>query len=251
MSAYRSYVICTSPRSGSTLLCKLLAANNISGKPESYFHDPSLSSWLRYHGLNNETFKDERTSLAAVFEAARQKGTAGTGQFGLRLQGRSRGYFLKQLRLLHPQHSNDVARIEAAFGRCLIIHLTRSDKLGQAISFVKAQQTGLWHKNADGSELERLAPPARPVFDQGRIEQTKTEFENLEDAWRDWFAREGIAPFTITYDQLSSDPRGVLSDVLSALGHDPTVAQNVPVPTAKLSDATNRQWAQRFLSDTA
>ncbi|HBF29284.1 Stf0 family sulfotransferase, partial [Rhizobium sp.] len=31
MAKFSSYVICTSPRSGSTLLCKLLAATGISG----------------------------------------------------------------------------------------------------------------------------------------------------------------------------------------------------------------------------
>ncbi|MEM1201062.1 MAG: Stf0 family sulfotransferase, partial [Pseudomonadota bacterium] len=33
MAGFDAYVICTSPRSGSTLLCKLLAPTGIAGKP--------------------------------------------------------------------------------------------------------------------------------------------------------------------------------------------------------------------------
>ncbi|MBT6203829.1 MAG: sulfotransferase, partial [Rhodospirillaceae bacterium] len=43
MARYQSYVICTSPRSGSTLLCSLLAATGLAGNPCSHFHDPSIS----------------------------------------------------------------------------------------------------------------------------------------------------------------------------------------------------------------
>ena len=32
----------------------------------------------------------------------------------------------------------------------------REDKVGQAISRLKAEQTGLWHKFSDGTERERL-----------------------------------------------------------------------------------------------
>ena len=43
MAKYESYVLCTSPRSGSTLLCKLLAATGVAGNPDSYFHRPAVS----------------------------------------------------------------------------------------------------------------------------------------------------------------------------------------------------------------
>ncbi|MCB1328508.1 MAG: hypothetical protein KDK28_03205, partial [Maritimibacter sp.] len=42
------------------------------------------------------------------------------------------------------------------------------------------------------------------------------------------------------------DPRGVLRDVLVALGRDPAAADGVMVPTRKLAGATNRDWARRY-----
>ncbi len=159
---YRSYIICTTPRSGSTLLCNLLAETRVAGVPESYFHRPSVESWLQSQGLRRSDFVTEEDALTAVLESVRQAGAGGTGLFGLRLQRGSFDFFQQQLARLYPDAPDDVARIEAAFGPTLYVHLTRTDKLAQAISHVIAEQTGLWHRAADGSELERLSAPEAP-----------------------------------------------------------------------------------------
>ena len=153
MAKYDSYIICTSPRSGSTLLCKLLAATGVAGNPDSYFHRPSISDWLADLGLTRKRSVPERELLEAIFRAAIAKGTLGTGIFGLRLQRHSFDFFTEKLAVLYPEHSNDVERFQAAFGRTLFVHLTRRDKVAQAVSYVKAQQTGLWHAAPDGTEL--------------------------------------------------------------------------------------------------
>src|SRR3954463_7138854 len=43
-----TYFVCATPRSGSTLLCKSLAATGVAGKPEEYFER------LRHSGLPRE-----------------------------------------------------------------------------------------------------------------------------------------------------------------------------------------------------
>lgn len=251
MAAYRSYMICSSPRSGSTLLCKLLEATGIAGKPKSYFHSPSLEDWLESYEFGIGDYPNVDAARVAVFRAAHAKGRAGSDVFGLRMQGKSLEFFLEQLGKLHPEQSTDVARFQAQFGKPLFIHLTRSDKLGQAVSFVKARQTGLWHKNSDGSELERLSPPAEPVYNRDELVRCKHEFEVLDARWLDWFAQEGINPVTIHYDQLARDPNGELARVLSALKLDPSVAHAVATPTAKLADSTNQDWVRRFRTEDA
>src|SRR3954471_2058841 len=35
----QSYLVCATPRSGSTLLCELLAATGVAGRPQEYFED--------------------------------------------------------------------------------------------------------------------------------------------------------------------------------------------------------------------
>lgn len=218
MARFQSYIICTSPRSGSTLLCKLLAATGKSGNPGSHFHNPSIADWKRYYGLTAEDFSSERAALMAIFDAARTRGTGNTGIFGLRLQRRSYNFFMQQMDVLHPGLSSDVEHIRAGFGNTLFIHLTRGNKLEQAISLVKATQTGLWHIAPDGTELERTSDPQDPVYDANLIAQNLAELTTLDQEWNDWFTRENLEPLRVTYDTLSANPAEALAGLLDRLG---------------------------------
>jgi LPS sulfotransferase NodH len=47
-----SYIICTMPRSGSTLLCKLLASTGRTGNPNSFYHRAEfMREWAAEWGL--------------------------------------------------------------------------------------------------------------------------------------------------------------------------------------------------------
>lgn len=249
MAPFRSYVICTSPRSGSTLLCKLLTATGIAGNPDSYFHTPSIDDWLRKFDLTAEETASEQEVLSSLFTAAQARGSAGTGIFGLRLQRDSFDFFTQQAGRLNPGLSNDAARFQAAFGKTLFIHLTRTDKIDQAISFVKATRSGLWHRASDGTELERLSPPQEPDYDAAEIARKLSELTALDEEWEAWFTKEEIAPLRITYDEVSVDPIGTLARVLKALRLDPAAAKGVEPATAKLADATSMNWKERFLAE--
>jgi LPS sulfotransferase NodH len=52
---------------------------------------------------------------------------------------------MDQLKLLHSEQNSDVERLNTTFGKAAFIFLSRKNKLEQAISCVKAMQTGLWH----------------------------------------------------------------------------------------------------------
>lgn len=249
MAQFDSYVICTSPRSGSTLLCKLLASTGAAGKPGSHFHEPSIDSWLEYYGLEAEPGASERDTLARIFAAAVAKGSGGTGMFGLRLQRHSFPFFAEKLAALYPGLGSDRARFTAAFGRTLFIYLTRSDKVDQAVSCLRAEQTGLWHRAPDGTEIERLEPRSAPGYDGAALRRLFDEFTGFDHAWPAWFEAEGIAPLRITYDELSADPVAVLQTVTERLGLGPEAAAGIVPGTAKLADATNAEWAARFRTE--
>ncbi len=246
---YKSYIICTSPRSRSTLLCKLLAATGKSGNPNSHFHNPSISSLLKDFNLSADDFVSDRDALGSIFNAARKRGCGDTGLFGLRLQRGSFDFFIQQTGNLYQGLNSDLERLQAAFGSTLFIHLTRQNKLNQAISRVIATQTGLWHRGADGTELERTSAPQDPVYDADAIEQHIAELTVLDEAWKIWFDQENIDPLQITYDDLSDDPTEALANTLDHLGINRTVADNIRPPVAKLANATNRNWAERFQAE--
>lgn len=249
MPPYQSYLICTSPRSGSTLLCRLLAATGTAGRPSSLFHEPSLDDWLERFGLASDAERDERQALAGIFDSALERGRGGTDIFGVRLQRHSFAFFRDKLAILHPSRPSDHARLEAAFGRTLFIHLTRLDKAAQAVSYVKAQQSGLWHRASDGTELERLSPPREPVYDAELLRSTHDIMATADRDWENWFVDQGIAPLRLTYEALSADPPATLRLVLDALGLDSSPANTAVPDVARLADATSRDWVPRLRAD--
>lgn len=248
MANFKSYVICTSPRSGSTLLCKLLAATGIAGNPASYFHNPSISDWLNQFDLTPEASTPARSILDSIFKAAIIEGSLDTGMFGLRLQQPSFDFFSLKLAVLYPGHSSDTQRFRAAFGETLFIHLTRRDKVEQAVSYVKAEQTGLWHMAPDGTELERQSPPQTPTYNEDLIRERVGELTAYDRMWESWFAAENTDPLCITYETLSADPIKMLSRVLDHLGLDSQSIIDVKPDVAKLADKTNQDWVARFRS---
>lgn len=249
MKPFESYVICTSPRSGSTLLCRLLSEVGNAGLPDSHFHEPSLNEWLSEYGFGISEFNTRREALSAIFRAALEHGKGKSNVFGLRLQRHSFDFFIEQLRVLYPSLPDDKSRIEAIFGKTLFIHLTRENKLDQAISYVKAQQSGLWHSAPDGTEIERLSEPQAPTYDPTAIEAQLRLSEQMDKDWQSWFLSEGINPVRITYDELSAEPYRTLGGLLKELGLEQGPRVEVTPPTAKLADATNREWAERFRSE--
>jgi trehalose 2-sulfotransferase len=232
------------------MLCKLLAATKIAGNPGSLFHEPSIEAWLEDYGLEDAVHATREQALEAIFAAAIAQGKGDSEIFGLRLQRGSFKFFMEQLELLKPGKARDVDRIEAAFGPTLFIFLLREDRLDQAISRLRAEQTGLWHLRADGTELERMAPRREEGYDPNAIRTHMEELSNFNTAWRRWFDEQSIRPLKFSYETLSSRPEAVLAEILAALGLDSSLAKTVPPQTAKLADETNRDWRSRFEADS-
>ena len=187
--------------------------------------------------------------MSEVFSAVIAEGRGGADVFGLRLQRHSFDFFIEKLAVLHPRPATDRERFETAFGRTLFIHLAREDKVEQAVSYVKAEQSGLWHRAPDGSELERLSPPRELRYDPDLVGRQVEAMAAMDAAWIDWFEREGIAPLRLAYDRLAADPVGTLAVVLKELGLDASAASGVKPGVAKLADETSRQWVARFRAE--
>lgn len=249
MAQFNSYIICTTTRSGSTLLCDLLSGTGVAGKPESYFHQPTVASWAKALDIPPQGDGNELDFLRAIFNLVRRNGSGGTDVFGLRLMRKSFDFLLTQLDLLHPELPGDSAKFEAAFGRALYIHLTREDKVAQAISLIKATQTGLWHMAPDGTELERNAEPQPLCYNRAQIARHVAELTAYDAGWERWFENQKIIPVRVTYEDLTDDLTGTLSRLLDELGLDRMAAKAIVPNIARLADETNQIWAKRYRAE--
>jgi LPS sulfotransferase NodH len=226
-----------------------LGGDRCRGESGLLFSPSSISDWLADLGVTRKGSVPERELLEAIFRTAIAKGTLNTDIFGLRLQRDSFHFFTEKLGVLYPEHSNDFERFQAAFGRTFFVHLTRRDKVAQAVSYVKAQQTGLWHAAPDGTELERLSPPQEPAYDASEIRTRLEEVTAHDHGWEYWFASSEIAPLRITYEELSDGPVETLRVILDHLGLEGETADGVELGVAKLADNINQDWVARFRSE--
>ncbi|MEP6065576.1 MAG: Stf0 family sulfotransferase [Paracoccaceae bacterium] len=150
---------------------------------------------------------------------------------------------------MHPEQPNDRQRINTVFGETLFIHLTRTSKLDQAVSLVKALQSGLWHLASDGTEIERTAQPKPLVYDHVAISRELKNMNALEDAWVKWFEQQNLDPLRVTYAELSERPKATLTRILKALGQPIANVEDITIGIAKLADQTNQEWADRFRAE--
>lgn len=118
----------------------------MAGKPESYFHRPSIASWQQALDLPPGDTVDKLDVLHGILNKVRKKGSAGTNMSGLPLMRHRFDFLTAQLAILYPGLPHDAERFEAEFERTLYIHLPRDDKVGKVVSLIKADQSGTWHR---------------------------------------------------------------------------------------------------------
>lgn len=239
-----AYIVCATPRSGSTLLCDLLTDCGVAGRPNSFYRQVSIADWIEQWGLTEP--KESAGFDRAYFDAARAAGSSANGMFGMRMMWDSVAYLSARLEKLFPGRENDAVRYEAAFGRTVYVHLSRRDLVAQAVSRYRAEQSGLWHLHADGSERERVKTAPPPQFNRAAIASYVAEAETDNRSWETWFKTNRIAPLRLTYEMLDEDPVTAIGDLLSALGQDRAHVRHVSPRTRRIANEQSAQWVDRF-----
>ena len=241
-----AYILCSTPRSGTTLLCDLLSQTGVAGHPNSFFRQKSLKYWADLWGLEGCVDCQDAAFSARYLAAMRQAGQGETGLFGLRLMGPDLQFACDWLGRMHPGRPSEADRFAAAFGPLRYIYLSRSDKLAEAVSYIRAEQTGLWHGRPDGSTLEEIAPTVPQGYDPALITARMAELSAYDAAWPRWFEAQGIAPLRLSYEELAAAPQATLAQVLGHIGQDPAIAANTAPGLRKLADETSADWIRRY-----
>lgn len=249
MSSYESYIICATPRSGSTLLCDLMHATGVAGRPDSFFQRGFYSWWAEHLGLPYPSCGLEAEFQREYLTSVIDYGTNGTTIFGMRLMWESVTELSNGLAVHFPSLPNDKARLEAAFGKSLYIHLSRENKIEQAISLYRATESGLWHRFADGTERERLKSGKEPTYNAIELSKFYSKLEKQDNSWVSWFAEQDVEPLCLTYEDLSLNHRVGLVRVLHALCKNKKHADSLIPQSEKMADCKSKDWAIRLRAD--
>lgn len=244
----RTILICTHPRSGSTLLSEALHFAGGLGCPLEYFHvgfRPALEARWDVHGRGyvaavhrHRTDRDGVLSVKLfwrdVAELARELAPGFADMHALAPAETSPQIYKELAALLAP-----------VFPATEFVHLFRRDRVRQAVSALTATQTGTWRSIPTISEQ---APLADPIFDFGRLERLIAYSDFCHDHWRNFFAAIEVAPHVLTYENLAADYAGSVAGVLRHLGSEAAVPA---VRMRRQSDGRNEGMVLRFLRENA
>jgi len=227
-----AYFICATPRTGSTLLCGLLASSGVAGRPESYFRAQDMGLWAARWGL------PPGAPFAGYLRAARAAGRGGGGPFAARVMW---GTMAEVVQGIARPGGRDMDALTQEFGACRFVYLRRQDTVAQAVSLLRAEQTGRWHTT------QAPAPTGRARYDCAALRARVAEMEAHSAAWAAWFRANGIAPHALTYEALARDPEGGAREVLRFLGLP--AAMSLHAPTRRMADAVSADWAARYRAE--
>ena len=240
-----AYVICATPRTGSSLLCGLLESTGVAGCPESYFRLPDEQSWAIRWGIVRSP--EGAYTYADYVQAAIAAGSTENGVFAARLMWGTLGEVIDKLGTDSPDLAGrDVDLLSRVFGDVRFVFLRRDHVLGQAVSWLRAEQTNTWFEN---DQFPREQPEHEPSFDLDRISELVDLIDEHNTAWQDWFASVGVRPHPVRYEYLDADPIGVTRGVLGFLGLELPATREIQVRHKRMADELSAQWIERYRAE--
>jgi len=200
------YCICTTPRTGSSMLCGLLLSTGVLGAPAEHFNDVFRPKLRVRFGV------DPSLGDAGYWREVRHKGQTGN-VMGLKSMPWP---WERVAGIVRPTH---------------LIYLTRADELAQAISWYRAGQTGCWYGGSPACEFNEQAILARLM-----------EIRQDNRYWERAFEEYGRSPLRMTYDELVFDPDAAVRRIAGFLGVTlPAGWRGEPRSTVQ-RDELSRQW---------
>ena len=284
MKPERSYIVCATPRSGSTLVCHALAETGVAGRPEEYFEALRHSGRPRrpeeyFLGVEDQSIRDHlgergigsdppprsplwsRAAYDRYLEWAFEAGTTPNGVFGAKLMWGYFGDFVSLVRNIPAYRDVPLAELLSdVFPELTFVRIVRANKVRQAVSLWKAVQTATWREDqasagavasieSDGSPpyrsfIEEHRPQLR--FHYGAIDHLLRQLLIEEASWDAFFEHAGIKPILVLYENFAADYETSTLNLLDRLDLAPPEGFDFEPRMKKQSDAVNDDWTKRY-----
>jgi LPS sulfotransferase NodH len=212
-----SYVVCSTPRSGSTLLCRLLKSTGVAGFPMEYFN--------RHRHLPALRKRFGVSQMGEVARRLRETRTSPNGCFGFK------AHYDQFLQLGRK------ANLDELFPNLRYILIDRLDLLEQAVSYSRALQTGAW-QSTDSARAE-------PVLDHQHVVEALEYIANRKQMWSTFFALTGLSFHRLTYEELCRNPQRAVDGVIDFLGLEGGTSVDLSdAPTRIQRDEETVRWME-------
>lgn len=274
----RSYLVCSTPRSGSTLVCRALAQSGVAGHPEEFFealrhsgrprrpeeyftgtNDVSILDHLSERGVGDEPAPRSplwsRTAYDRYLEWAFAAGTTDNGVFGAKLMWGYFGDFVSLLRNVRAYRDVPLAELlPTVFPDLQFVRVVRANKVRQAVSLWKAVQTATWSE-AESTGRQDASAPYKSFLEEHRpglrfhyrgIEHLLNQLIAQESSWDTFFEHAGIEPILVLYENFASDYITSTVRLLERLGLEAPAEGLLSPPLKRQSDSVNDDWVRRY-----
>jgi LPS sulfotransferase NodH len=231
----RSVLLCSHPRSGSTLLGEAIHAAGGLGCPIEYLHRgfrPTLAERWRTPGLPDylRAFYRWRTDPSGVLASK---------------------VFWRDLEETAEERGSGCAAediVDQVFPAPVFIYLRRRDRVRQAVSAFVAKETGAFRALGD-----RADPPRDVAYSYEGILRQLAVSDYSHSRWQRFFQERGITPWQVCYEDLVTDyaltVKAVLSFLSSALEQRRTFVDARGPRLQRQADAASEGLVARFLRD--
>ena len=218
------YAICSTNRTGSSLLCELLMNSGLAGYPADFTNALHLEHFLPDCKAHRPMTKKSMVELIGKYSA--------NGIFGIKLPYASYKKEIERSTLLNlfPETPK-------------FIYITREDKLKQAISALKAVGERKYYS------FQEVENKTKESYSKKNIDFYLNNIKDQESEWERYFSRTNSNPLRISYEELETDQTNTLTKVLEFL--DVNVTKFVPSKTKlkKQSNDVNLEWEKKYKSE--
>jgi trehalose 2-sulfotransferase len=283
--ADRSYLVCATPRSGSTLVCQMLKATGVAGRPEEYFEALLHSGRPRrpeeyFIGVDDQSIFDHlgerskhddpqprsplwsRAAYDRYLEWAIEQGTTPNGVFAAKLMWGYFGDFVSLLRNVPAYRDLPLSELlPAVFPDVTFVRVVRANKIRQAVSLWKAVQTATWRQEdaQRGLSVSKIPDESDPPyksfmaehrpqlrFHYGAIAHLLQQLLVEEASWDAFFEQAGIKPVLVLYENFAADVERSLRALLQRLDLELPSDFEMEPRMRRQSDGINDDWVRRY-----
>jgi LPS sulfotransferase NodH len=265
-----AYIVCSTQRSGSTYLCRLLAGTGVAGNPEEYFEaraetglPPQPGYFLAGLPRTGAGVRDgprpvdapEYADLRLVdgwrahLERTFRLGTTANGVFATKLMFNQLSD-VEQHAVALPELAGLTGSelLERLFGGPSYVWIRRVDKVRQAISLWRALQTGTWRLESSADHDGK----SNPQYSFDGIEHLRRRLTADDGGWARFFAGSNLEPLELHYEaDIEADPAGAVSAVLAHLGVELPPGWAPETAMVRQADELNDAWQTAYDRDAA